>query len=53
MLLVENLPQPSGLISSGEASARESRLQCQVSRRLQCRTVTAALSGRLKPLIHV
>ena len=53
MLLLENLSQPSGPISSGEASARESRLQLERSRRLQRRTATAALSCRLEPLIHV
>ena len=53
MLLLENPLQPSRLISSGEASARESRLQLEWSRRLQRRTAIAALSYRPEPLIHV
>jgi hypothetical protein len=33
MLLVVNLPQPTGLVVSGEASARENRFQLGTSRR--------------------
>ena len=50
MLLVENLPQPVGLIVSGNASARESRLQMGPSRRVQRRGMTAALSRWPEPV---
>jgi hypothetical protein len=50
MLLVENLPQPAGLIVSGEASARENRLQWGTSHRIQRRRASAALSSRPEPV---
>jgi hypothetical protein len=37
MLLLENLPQPTGLIVGGEASARENRFQLGTSHRAQTR----------------
>lgn len=53
MLRVENLPEPPGLISNGEASVRESRLQYRVSRPVQRRGIPAAVECRLKSLIHI
>jgi hypothetical protein len=44
MLLVENMPQLVWLVESGEADAREARLQLEASRRAECRYLAAALS---------
>jgi len=43
-LLVENPPQPARLEESGQASAREARLQQGALRGTQCRGEVAALS---------
>jgi hypothetical protein len=51
MLLVENLPQPAGLIVSGEASA--SCLQLGTSHRVQRRRMSVALSGRPEPVFQL
>ena len=53
MLLVENLPQPVGLVASGDASARESRLQRDASRRVQCRRMAAAMSRWPEPVFQL
>jgi hypothetical protein len=53
MLLVEKLPQPVGLIVSGNASARESRLEMRTSRRMQRRWMIAVLSRWPEPLFQI
>lgn len=44
MLLVENLPQPVGLVAYGNANAREAHLPEKVSRRARRRGMVAGLS---------
>jgi hypothetical protein len=53
MLLVKNLPEPAGLIVSGEASARENRLQLGTSHRVVRRLKSAALNGRPEPVFQL
>jgi hypothetical protein len=53
MLLVQNLPQPAGLMVSGEASASESRLQLGTSHRVKRRWMNVALNGRPEPVFQL
>ncbi len=53
MLLMENLLQPAGLILSGNAGARESRLRQASSRGLERRRMEATVSGKPEPVIQV
>ncbi len=53
MLLVENLPQPEGLIVSGNARERKSRLQAGVLCRLPRHGVTVASDRWPEPVFHL
>ncbi len=53
MLLVENLPQPVGLVASGDASARASRMQREASRHVECRRMAAARSRWPEPVYSI
>jgi hypothetical protein len=53
MLLVENVPQPKGLIVNGDASAPESRMQMGISPHLPRGGMTAGRNRRPELLFKI
>ena len=53
MLLVENLPQPVGLVASGQVKAREAGLQLKASRAAQRRGIAAVLCQWPEPVFQL